>query len=75
MVAIRPRMSDFPVKAVMRLKASTIRPKYSGGPKARAYSASIGPKAIKPMTLRVPPTKDPMVAIPRAIPARPCLAI
>jgi len=35
-VAMRPRTRDFPVKAVMRLKARTIKPKYSAGPKARA---------------------------------------
>jgi len=72
--AIRPRMIDSPAKATTRLKAMTMREKYSAGPNIRAVSASGGPKTMSPITLTVPPMKEPMAAIPRATPAFPCRA-
>ena len=47
---------------------------YSGGPKLRANPATIGASKVNPMMDTVPPKKDPMAAIPRAVPARPCRA-
>ncbi|OPY92244.1 MAG: hypothetical protein A4E73_01331 [Syntrophaceae bacterium PtaU1.Bin231] len=69
-----PRMTDLPAKDVTREKASTMSVKYSAGPNIRARLASLGPTSINPMTLRVPPTNEPTAAMPRALPAFPCLA-
>jgi hypothetical protein len=44
---------------------------YSGGPKSRANSATRGATRLRAMMARVPPTKEPMAAMPRAVPALP----
>ncbi|PLC11760.1 hypothetical protein AUQ48_05310 [Kocuria flava] len=53
---------------------SSARAAYSGGPKSRAKPATSGARKVSPTMATVPPTKEPMAAMPRAVPARPCLA-
>src|SRR5262249_13204508 len=52
-----------------------IRAKFSGGPKRMATVAIVGAKNVITITPSVPATKEPIAAIPRAAPARPCFAI
>lgn len=52
----------------MPIRASSV---YSGGPKSRANSETRGATRVSAMTERVPPTKEPIAAMPRAVPARP----
>jgi hypothetical protein len=52
-----------------------MREKYSGGPNLRAAWARGKIKNIVKIILKVPPIKEPSADIPRAGPARPCLAI
>ncbi len=47
---------------------------YSGGPKSRAILATTGASSVSPMIEMVAPTKEPMAAMPKAVPALPCLA-
>ena len=54
---------------------STMRLKYSGGPKARANFDRGGARRISPMSPTVPPMNEPKAHIPRAGPARPFRAI
>ena len=70
-----PFTTDWPVKLMTIVTESSISAKYSGGPKARAYSANRGAKKVSPTTPKVPAAKDPIAAIPKAGPARPCLAM
>ena len=49
--------------------------KYSAGPNSSATRISGRASSISSTTLAVPATKEPMAAIPRAGPARPCRAI
>ena len=57
------------------VRPSTIRLKYSGGPKATATRASVGATSISAMMAKVPAANEPSAAMPSAGPARPCLAI
>ena len=57
------------------IKPKRIRAKSSGGPKPMASLPKVGAKNIKPMTLNVPPIKEPKADIPSAGPARPLRAI
>ena len=74
-VAIIPFRRARPERLMTRLKPMNIRAKYSGGPNASATLASRGAKKVSPTSPRVPATKEEMAEIPRAAPARPCLAI
>src|SRR4030067_109740 len=47
------------------------REKYSGGPNRRAKRASGGARNMRPTTLSVPATYEPIAAMARAAPARP----
>jgi hypothetical protein len=47
---------------------------YSGGPKSRAKPATSGARKVRPTIATVPPMKEPIAAMPSAVPARPCLA-
>ncbi len=71
----RPRTRDDPSRAVMAVKASTIRATYSAGPKLRATSAITGARKVNPNVAMVPATKEPMAAVARAAAPRPRLAI
>jgi len=57
------------------VKPSSSSAKISGGPKRRATLVSGGASSMMPRTLSVPAMNDPMAAMPRAGPARPCRAI
>ena len=52
-----------------------MRAKNSAGPNFRASEASGMATATSATVASVPPTKEPMAAMPSADPARPCLAI
>ena len=47
---------------------------YSGGPKSRAKPATIGARNDRATIEMVPPTKEPMAAMPSAVPALPWAA-
>ena len=47
---------------------------YSGGPKSSATLATTGASRVSPTIEIVAPTKEPMAAIPSAVPALPCFA-
>lgn len=53
----------------------TISEKYSAGPNSRAILVSGAPSAAMATVATQPATKEPMAAVPSAMPARPCLAI
>ena len=55
-------------------KASIIKERYSGGPKAKAILPNIGAKTCKPRIPIVPAKKDPIATIAKAAPALPFLA-
>ena len=52
-----------------------MRAKNSGGPKLNAKRASGGATTISARVAKIPPMKEPIAAMPRAVPPRPCLAI
>ena len=54
---------------------SSARTVYSGGPKSSAKLATTGATSVSAMIETVPPTKDPIAAIPSAVPARPLRAM
>ena len=56
-------------------KPRTVSMKYSGGPKRRDCCARKGHRVRSTMADTMPPTQLDMVAIPRALPARPCCAM
>ena len=57
------------------VKPSSSSAKISGGPNRSATAVSGGASSMMPTTLRVPAMNDPIAAMPRAGPARPCRAI
>jgi len=59
--------------SVVRLKNKI--PKYSGGPKLKAYFAIPGPMMEKAKTPSVPAMNEPTAAIHNASPARPCFVM
>ena len=63
------------LRKLKTVRPSTIKLKYSGGPKAMATRASAGATSIKAIRAKVPAAKEPSAAIPSAGPARPCLAM
>ncbi len=63
------------VRKVSTTRPSTIRLKYSAGPKAMATLASFGATSISATSEKVPAMKEPKAEMPSAGPARPCLAI
>ena len=73
-VEMRPLRRARWERLITRLSPMNMRAKYSGGPKASATLASAGAKNVSPSRLSVPATKEEIAAIPRAGPARPCLA-
>ena len=82
MARIRPKtpiinalIMDLPASPISKERPSMIRAKNSTGPNSRAHLVS-GPAAnTRAIVAIVPPTKDPIAAMERATPARPCLAI
>ena len=66
---------DRPASRTTMASPSTISAKYSGELKESANRASGGATSIKPMTPKVPATKDAIAAMPSAAPARPRRAI
>ena len=82
MARIRPKIPissalimDFPASPISRDRPSMIRAKNSTGPNSSAHLVS-GPAArTRAIVAIVPPMKEPMAAMERATPARPCLAI
>src|SRR5258705_12020147 len=63
------------LKKLKTVRPSTIKLKYSGRPKAMATRAKAGATSIKATRAKVPAAKEPSAAIPKAGPARPCLAL
>ncbi len=63
------------VRNVRTTNPRTIRLKYSAGPNAIATLASEGAISISAISENVPAMNDPSAEMPRAGPARPCLAI
>ncbi len=63
------------VRKVRTVSPSTIRLKYSAGPKAMATLASAGATSISATIAKVPAKNEASAAMPSAGPARPCLAI
>ena len=74
-VPIRAFNTDPPVRPAMVQRPMSMRAKYSGGPNERANFTSGIDSSIRNTTLAVPAMKEPMAAMPRAFPARPCRAI
>ena len=72
---IRPRSTESPSTAETATSASTIRQKYSAGPKASAASTTQGATKVSASVPIVPATKLPMAAVASAGPARPRRAI
>ena len=64
-----------PTMNIVTTNPRVITPKYSGGPNFSAAATRMGEKKFRPSVLNVPAMKEPMAAIPRAAPARPCFAI
>ena len=71
----RPASSERPARLVTRPSPTSMRAKNSGGPKLSATRASGGATTTRAMVAVMPPTNDPMAAMPSAVPPRPCLAI
>ena len=69
------RASDLPASPVTSDRPTAIRAKNSGGPNFRANRVSGRATNTRPIVATVPPMKDPMAAMAKAGPARPCLAI
>ena len=74
-IAMKPLSIESPANMITSRSANTISAEYSGGPKFTATSAASGARNVRPITPRVPATKEAIAAIPSALPARPCLAI
>jgi hypothetical protein len=72
---VRPLANEEPATAPIAVKPSRIKAKYSGGPNRKAKSANVGLRSVTTITPKVPAMNEPMVAIPSALAARPCLAI
>jgi hypothetical protein len=72
---IKPLSFEVPASNTTKLSPRIIRPAYSGGPKMMASSATAGARNVSPIRPTVPAMNEPIAAIPRAGPARPCLAI
>ena len=64
-----------PASPVIRQRPTSISAKNSGGPKLNASRASGGATTISAIVATMPPMKEPIAAIPSAVPPRPCLAI
>ena len=73
--AAKPRTVLCPSTALTVVSASSIRQKYSGGPRRTAYSATTGANSVTMSVAIVPATKEPIAAVASAAPARPLLAI
>ena len=71
----RPATRDCPARPVIRHRPTSISAKNSGGPKLNASRASGGATTISAMVAAMPPMKEPMAAMPSAVPPRPCFAI
>ena len=72
---MRPRSIDSPMTAETVMKASTISAKYSAGPNFSAISTTAGAVNVNATVASVPATNEPMAAVARAAPPRPCRAI
>ena len=73
--ATKPRSMELPSTADTATSDSTMRLKYSAGPKAKAASTTSGAKKVRASVPMVPATKLPMAAVASACPARPRRAI
>ena len=71
----RPAANERPARLVTRPSPTSIRAKNSGGPKLNATRASGGATTTSATVATMPPTNDPIAAMPSAVPPRPCLAI
>src|SRR5918997_1424776 len=71
----RPRVTDEPSTAETAAKATSIRQKYSAGPKVRAKSTTRGAKKASAAVASVPATKEPIAAVARAAEPRPARAM
>jgi len=72
---MKPLVKEDPDRVTARRSPTSVREKYSGGPKSRANSESGGAKNVRPRTAREPAMNEPMAAMPRAAPALPFFAI
>ena len=72
---VSPASSERPPRPVMRQRPTSISAKNSGGPNFNATCASGGATTTSAMVAKIPPTNDPIAAMPSAVPPRPCLAI
>ncbi len=70
-----PARSDRPARPVTRHSPTSIRAKNSGGPNSSAIAASGVATTTSAMTANMPPMKEPMAAMPRAVPPLPRFAI
>ena len=70
-----PASSERPARPVTRQRPTSISAKNSGGPKLKATRASGGATTTRAMVATMPPTNEPIAAMPSAVPPRPCLAI
>jgi hypothetical protein len=71
----RPLSLDSPEKLMIVANPSTITAMFSGGPKCSAKCAMGGATTASRIREMMAATKDPMAAMARAGPARPCRAI
>ncbi len=72
---IHPARLDRPRTVVTMTKASTIKAKYSAGPKLSAIRTISGAVTLRARVPSVPATNDPMAAVASAAPPRPLRAI
>jgi hypothetical protein len=74
-IEMNPFTIEDPASMITSRRANSISEEYSGGPKPTATSAITGARNVSPTTPMVPATNEAMAAMPKAGPARPCLAI
>jgi hypothetical protein len=74
-MTMKPLAADPCTMKIVATKPSAMTAKFSGGPNFSATDVSMGENSVRPATLMVPATKEPIAAIPSAAPARPCRAI
>ena len=74
-VIINAFVIDFPARPLTAQSPSTINEKYSAGPNSRAILDNGFASRISPIRAIIPAIKEPIAAIARATPARPCRAI
>jgi hypothetical protein len=72
---MRAMTTDRPASAMTNESPNAMRANCSTGPNLRAISTIGGAATTRPTVAMVPPMNEPMAAMLRATPARPCFAI